>query len=40
MMKKGFGTKPESKVLVLSFAIVACVILAFYAAFVAHITIV
>jgi len=39
-MKKGFGTKPESKVLVLSFAIVACVILAFYVAFVIHTTIV
>ena len=36
MIKKGSGTKPESKVLVLSFAIVACVILALYVAFVIH----
>jgi len=40
MMKKGFGTKPESKVLVLSFVIAASVLIALYAAFVAHITIV
>ncbi len=40
MMKKGFGTKPESKVLVVSFVIAASVLIALYAAFVAHITVV
>ena len=39
MMKKGFGTKPESKILVLSFVIAASVLIALYAGFVAHIKI-